>query len=506
MSMLQNDLESGSNENDNRYQDEVADSIVKKTQNGSEGIFTNVGLFVLGLIVLIVGLILFFNSGGFANIGETSVFALLLLSIVGLILLIGSSVRIVVDYRAGRYTNSTRINPEVGMTADEQVSYRMQMAEKRIEHTVHQEKNAADRSALNSGRKIESMIAAKEPAQLLFAHSRFQILFQLFEVYSKGSDSITAEGLINFAVDFMGLEGETSLSDAMKFMKEIDTDGDKLVQRGEFITFMVKKWRARSSIPEEVLSGDFLLKIYRKRGITTGTPLVCSTPDENSPSVCGGRGTIHEWKLSKTETEMYYLEVLKDMYMWYDKNNSNAIDCNGLIALVRDLIAIDPTLSETREYLAIIDDNGDMMVQEDEFLNFMTTQWKTSAPVAKQYTSLRQFLDKVNPILQQKTESRWRKRKGYADIKESAVISATEKGVYYGEDDEEREGEEAAAATTTTTTTTTTTAGQGEPEADVGVGAQGETEAETKAEEAEAEAEQNKSSEVQPAEDTNTEA
>ena len=130
---------------------------------------------------------------------------------------------------------------------------------------------------------------------------------------------------------------------------------------------------------------------------------------------------------------IYKLKLRRDgdIYDWYDENKAGAIDCNGLMHLVSDLVADKPegelTLGEVKKFLEQVDDNGDMLLQCDELVHYMETSWLKDAPKAQEFEDLDDFLNLVYPKYQRLLRDLWKKKAGFdADdlpLTQNATIS-----------------------------------------------------------------------------------
>jgi hypothetical protein len=121
--------------------------------------------------------------------------------------------------------------------------------------------------------------------------------------------------------------------------------------------------------------------------------------------------------LDSMEKKLLHHEIVKDLFKWYDKDGNNAIDCNGLLALMSDLV-VDTSdgglsIGETNKFMALIDQDGDRLLQVDELVQYMMERWSETAPKASQFNNdVGAFLSVVYPIVQRKLLARWRAERG----------------------------------------------------------------------------------------------
>merc|ERR1712072_1428379 len=125
-------------------------------------------------------------------------------------------------------------------------------------------------------------------------------------------------------------------------------------------------------------------------------------------------GIDMETETGRAEKALLLREIVKDLFKWYDKDGEGAIDCNGLIALMSDLVVEgEVSLAETNTFMEEIDKDGDRLLQENELVEFMMERWGSSAPQAARFGGdVGAFLSVVYPIVQRKLLTRWRNERG----------------------------------------------------------------------------------------------
>jgi Ca2+-binding EF-hand superfamily protein len=294
-------------------------------------------------------------------------------------------------------------------------------------------KGFSSATAVNALQSIVTI--GREPAvrkrqkRLLLADARIRLLHDLFAFYQAGSpdpDAIDCNGLITVMLDTMtdGNADSITLGEAKQFMQKIDTDGDMLLQRHEFLSFMLSFWIKESPLAQSNEYGavdDIIYALHEKRvGILQKTKIGRDMDVITSAAgITAARATATDAPGCKNEVEkrIYDTEVIKDIFDWYDKQKTGGIDCNGLILLIKDIVSgqIDElSLAETKGFLEQVDEDGDMLLQSSELANyFLSGKWKETAPVAKNYETLGDFLKEKYPSYQKKLRQMWKELTGF---------------------------------------------------------------------------------------------
>jgi Ca2+-binding EF-hand superfamily protein len=97
-------------------------------------------------------------------------------------------------------------------------------------------------------------------------------------------------------------------------------------------------------------------------------------------------------KSSRTQKRLLLADarvrLLQDLFAAYTEGSPamGSIDCNGLITVMVDTMAdgnLDSiSLGEAKRFMARIDKNGDMLLQRDEFYDFILNFWKRESPLS----------------------------------------------------------------------------------------------------------------------------
>jgi hypothetical protein len=186
----------------------------------------------------------------------------------------------------------------------------------------------SERDRRAAERKERERKEAEKPKTILFANDRVLLLLELFDFYCRDVDGeeIGCNGLAELMGDCMMQPGdEPSLQDARAFMDKIDLDGDKQVQRNEYLEFMLQRWAGESPIaPAFNRNKDtFIVKLHHERIIL---PTRASTSPR--PAVIGPTGIptalAEESSLgidASTETgsaehALLLREIVKDLFKW----------------------------------------------------------------------------------------------------------------------------------------------------------------------------------------------
>jgi hypothetical protein len=442
----------------------------------------HIATLLLGLILIGVGLGFFVplvaasDKTGTSAVDDPVILVPLIAAIVGLFMLFAASVWLKNDYsnnrcNCTRFTGAFKIQPSNAKDLEAQNAV-LSPQEALIAKT--RDTRAQERQDLEAKKKTL-------PTTILFANDRILLLNDLFSYYCRelGTNEIGCNGLTELMKDtMMGSDGEASLQESRAFMGLIDLDGDKLVQRNEYLEFMCTRWINESPLSKQFASmDDFLVKLHRTRIIqnsgNNGVP--------KRPEVLGNGGIpcrlVEEQELGVLDTKEKILlnrEIIKDLFKWYDKDSVNAIDCNGLLALMSDLVADgEVSLSETDRFMNEIDQDGDRLLQCDELISYMMDRWCDSAPRAVRFDKdVGSFLSVVYPIVQKKLLYRWRVERGIPEPPPSqAVKPAPQKAdpspppvaVVSTEETKEVESASARASATEPVPTETQTAPAEEP-------------------------------------------
>ena len=296
----------------------------------------------------------------------------------------------------------------------------------------------------------KDLIKKRVQRRCLLADSRMRLSQDLFQYYSKNGSNATdgaeacidCNGLVEVMLDTMSNGAESiTLDESKKFMARIDLDNDMLLQSNEFYNFLFNVWKVESPLYINnvyATLGDMIYNLHSKHVGMTSTV---------------ARKELDLAKLSTEEKNLLRVERIRDIYDWYDKNKAGAIDCNGLMQLVSDLVANKPggelTLREVKKFLEQVDDNGDMLLQCDELVHYMETSWLKDAPIAQEFEDLDGFLNLAYPKYQRLLRDLWKKNAGFdADdlpLTQAATISnsmAAKDLLELSEKDSNSDGEE----------------------------------------------------------------
>ena len=195
--------------------------------NGDEiGFPGHVATFVFGLTTLGIG-IGFFSAQvtkssatgkkGASALDDPVVLVPLIASVVGLFMILASSLWLFNDYKNKRCTcgGSTKVIP--GMDADLEAQNEIRSPE---EAMLFAQKAAREQQRQDREERKKSL-----PKTILFANDRVLLLLELFEYYTRAMDvpEIGCNGLSELMVDCMtGKDEEASLQEARNFMNQID--------------------------------------------------------------------------------------------------------------------------------------------------------------------------------------------------------------------------------------------------------------------------------------------
>merc|ERR1719473_1150993 len=265
----------------------------------------------------------------------------------------------------------------------------------------------------------------KAQRRCLLADARLRLLQDLFQYYSKGGDTsgeenepcINCNGLVEVMLDTMTTGAESiTLDESKKFMARIDLDKDMLLQSNEFYSFLFNIWENESPL--------FLNNVYA----TLGDMIYALHSKHIGKTSTIAKTLLDVTTLKEEELQLLMVERLRDIYVWYDEKKTGAIDCNGLMKLVSDLVANKPegelTLGEVKKFLEQVDDNGDMLLQSDELVMYMQTTWLADAPSAEGYDDYTAFIKDVYPKYQNLLRERWKKKNGFdADDLPNATLA-----------------------------------------------------------------------------------
>ena len=194
-----------------------------------------------------------------------------------------------------------------------------------------------------------------------------------------------------------------------------------MVQRSEYLDFMLNRWSTESPLAKRFpCMDDFLVKLHNMRIVKTSGQN--GQPARVPVLAPGGvpASLVQEdelGNLDKNEKAALHQEIVKDLFKWYDKDNTDAIDCNGLLALMSDLVSDgEVSLQETDNFMNIIDQDGDRLLQVNELVTYMMTRWGETAPKAARFNNdVGAFLSVVYPIVQRKLLARWCLERGVAE-------------------------------------------------------------------------------------------
>ena len=102
------------------------------------------------------------------------------------------------------------------------------------------------------------------------------------------------------------------------------------------------------------------------------------------------------------------MRLSQDLFRYYSKDGKNdedgaeaCIDCNGLVEVMLDTMsngAESITLDESKKFMARIDLDNDMLLQSNEFYNFLFNVWKVESPLYlnNEYATLGDMIYKLH--------------------------------------------------------------------------------------------------------------
>ena len=390
------------------------------------GFPAHVAAFIIGATALGLGIGFFVplvaeanKSGkeGTTALDDPTILIPLIAAIAGLFMMMASSSWLFRDYQQNRCScgSNMKVMPidATDLEAQNQILSPVEALAK------------ANRESREKDRKIQQERKKQLPKTILFANDRVLLLLELFNYYTVALDvpEIGCNGLTEMMKDTMtGADDEISLQESRSFMNRIDLDGDKMVQRNEYLDFMLSRWSTESPLAKKFSSfDDFLVKLHEMRIVKNsgkeGRPLRAPIM---SPSGGIPARLVEEQELGNleaTEKKLLHHEIVKDLFKWYDKDGTDAIDCNALLALMSDLVVDTSSgglsIGDTNKFMGLIDQDGDRLLQEDELVSYMMERWAETAPKAEKFNKdVAAFLSVVYPIVQRKLLARWRAERG----------------------------------------------------------------------------------------------
>ena len=296
----------------------------------------HVATFLIGATAVAVGFGFFVplvsasDQQGTSALDKPVILIPLIAAIVGCFMLFASAVWLYNDYQNGRCNCRSTFKVVPGSAKDIEAQNEILSP---TEALIVAKKESRKKERQEREERMKEL-----PKTILFANDRILILQELFQYYCRDldTDEIGCNGLAELMMDTM-TGGVASLQESREFMGKIDLDGDKMVQRSEYLEFMCNRWSTESPLASKFASmDDFLVKLHEMRIIKNSG--INNVPVRVPVLARGGipARVVEEQELGAldaNEKVVLNREIIKDLFKWYDKD-SGKFCCAGHWILV----------------------------------------------------------------------------------------------------------------------------------------------------------------------------